>query len=310
MDETDLRLINLLILDSRTPYSVLARRLNMSIPAVHKRVTALHEAGVVTRFTANLSVPFLQAIQVYVWGVSEAFPLRNAIESMGKNGLTQLVITGSGNLLHMHALLPTIQDLGPYVAYVQKAASIPTPQVGIVAVAVFGKSPRFPASYHATDLDRLDYRILLALHDDARKPIADICEEIRASPKTVRSRLRRMVERNVIEFSIQAQPGVHAVESALIPIQLKPGVDVGPFRARMVSDLDPWLVWAWTFSNAPNVLTAMTACITPEAHERLVSRISSYEGVERLSIHLISHYDFFEMWRDKLLKRRAAGDRV
>lgn len=310
MDETDLRLIKLLILDSRTPYSVLARRLNLSIPSVHKRVTALHESGVVTKFIANLSAPFLHAPLVYIWGVSEAFPLRTAIENVGKNDCTQLVITGSGNLLHIHAMLPSVQDLGDYVAYVQKAASIPSPQVGLVSMAVFGKRPRYLQSYQETVLDRLDYRILLALHDDSRKSIADVCGEIHAAPKTVRNRLRRMVERGVVEFSIHAQPGMHAVQSAFIPIQLRPSVDVAAFRARMTSDLDPWLVWAWTFSTAPNVLTAMTVCPTPEAHEELVKQVSSYEGVERLSIHLISHYDFFEMWRDKLLKKRAAGSQA
>lgn len=310
MDETDLRLINLLILNSRTPYSALARRLKMSIPAVHKRVTSLVDSGFVTKFTANLSNVFINAVPVYIWGVSEAFPLRRAIENLRRNDLTLFAITGSGNLLHMHALLPAIQDLGNYVTFLQKEGSIPNPQVGIVAAVVFGKSPRFPPSYHPVELDRLDYRILLALHDDARKPIADVCEEIHASPKTVRSRLRRMVDRDAVEFSIQAQPGVQAFTSALVIIQLRPGADVTAFCARMVTDLDPRIVWAWTFSNAPNVLTALTGATTSEDHEAVVNRIASYEGVERLAVHVISHYDFFESWRDKLLKQRAAGART
>lgn len=307
MDETDLRLINLLILDSRTPYSDLARRLKMSIPAVHKRVASLVDSGFVTKFTANLSVPFVHAVPVYIWGVSEAFPLRKAIENLGKNDLTQMAITGSGNLLHIHALLPTIEELGEYVAFLQKEVSILSPQIGIVSAVVFGRSPRFPMSYRTTELDRLDYRILTALHDDARKSIADVCEEIHASPKTVRTRLRRMVEGNVVEFSIQAQPGVQAFASALVIIRLKPGSDVAAFRARMVLELDPRIVWAWTFSNAPNVLTALTGAPTSEDHEAMVNRISSYEGVEHLAVHVISHYDFFETWRDKLLRQGAAG---
>lgn len=303
-----MRLMNLLLLNSRTPYSLMARRLKMSIPAVHKRVTALHDAGVITRFTANLSGSFLHAVPVYVWGISDAFPLRKAIENLSKNDLTSFVITGSGNLLHLHALLPTIQDLGAYVAFIQEAASMPNPQVGIVDLTVFGRSPPFPRASPEAELDGLDYRILLSLHADARKSIADICGEIHASPKTVRNRLRRMVERDAIEFSIWGQPGLHAFVSAFLPVQLRPGVDVVGFLGRMTSELDPWIVWAWSFSNAPNTLTALTGSPTSEAHEALVNRIASYPGVQRLSIHVVSHYDFFETWRDKLLKRRAAGD--
>ena len=308
MDDTDLRLLNLLILDSRTPYSHLARRLKMSIPAVHKRVTALHDAGVITKFTANLSGSLLHAVPVYIWGISDAFPLRKAIENLAKNDLTSFVITGSGNLLHLHSVLPSIQALGPYVASVQEAASMPNPQVGLVDVTVFGRSPPFRRTSPEADLDGLDYRILLSLHADARKSIADICADIHASPKTVRNRLRRMVEQGVVEFSIEAQPGLHAFVSAFLPVQLERGVDVVAFLARMTSELDPWIVWAWSFSNLPNTLTAVTGSPTSEAHEALVNRISAYPGVERLSSHVISHYDFFETWRGKLLRRKASGD--
>lgn len=306
MDETDLRLLLLLIQDSRTPYSVLARRLGMSIPAVHKRVTSLLDAGVIVKCVANLSLPFLRAVLLHVSGVSEAFPLRNAIESLRKDERTWFVVTGSGNSLYVSAILPTIQDLEPYVAFLQKAASMPDPMIGLIASESFGRGPPSRASVPDTELDRLDYRIVLALHDDARKSVADVCGEVHASPKTVRNRLRRMADRGVIEFNIYSQPGLHAGVSAIVPIAVTPGVDLPALRGRLVSELDPWVVWTATFSNLPNRLIVMTGSLTPAAHEILVNRIASYEGVAGLSVHVNSHYDWFETWRDKLLRKRAA----
>ncbi len=110
MDETDLALLLLLIRDSRAPYSALAKRLKMSVPSVHKRITALQDVGVIKRYTANLAWPYLNAVPVMVWGISGIFPLREAVERLGKHDATRMVIQGSENSLYLQAHLRSIQD--------------------------------------------------------------------------------------------------------------------------------------------------------------------------------------------------------
>ena len=54
LDDTDRRLIRLLLVDARRPYSELAEAVDLSAPAVSDRVDRLQELGVVERFTLDL----------------------------------------------------------------------------------------------------------------------------------------------------------------------------------------------------------------------------------------------------------------
>lgn len=308
MDETDLALLLLLIRDSRTPYSVLARRLKMSIPSVHKRITALQAAGVIAKFTANLSWPYLNAVPVMISGISGVFPLRDAVERLGKHDATRIVIQGSENSLFLQAHLPRIQDLAPYVAFCRKAAAISNPGVGIEADIMYGGNPPYQAP-EAVELDPIDYRILWALHDDARKPIADACRELRVSPKTVRTRLRRMRDRGLAEFYTQLQIGKHAGVLAFYTMSLRPDVDPSAFRGRLISQLGPRVIWSTPLGNEPTSLAMLIWSSTSVAHEELVDRLSTDEPAERVVGHISTHFDFFETWRDKLLEEKATAPR-
>ena len=55
LDQLDMRLLHLLMEDSKTPYAELARQLNLSRAAVTKRVNALVEKGVIERFTVYIN---------------------------------------------------------------------------------------------------------------------------------------------------------------------------------------------------------------------------------------------------------------
>lgn len=306
MDETDLALLLLLIRDSRAPYTVLAKRLRMSIPSVHKRITALEEAGVISKFTANLAWPYLNAVPVMVSGVSETFPLRKAVERLGNHDAVRIVIQGSENSLFLQAHLANIRDLGPYVAFCRKSAAMSTPTVGIESDIVYGSNPPYQTP-EAVVLDPIDYRILWALHDDARKPIADVSRELRVSPKTVRSRLRRMRERGLAEFYTQLQIGKRAGVLAFFMLSLNPELEPLAFRGQMLAQLGPRVIWSTPMSNEPTSLTMLIWSPTAEAHEELVDGLSAHEGVDKVVGHISTHFDFYETWRDKLLEEKASA---
>ncbi|HYA11073.1 MAG TPA: winged helix-turn-helix transcriptional regulator [Thermoplasmata archaeon] len=306
MDETDLSLLLFLLRDSRATYSSLARRLKLSIPAVHKRILGLREAGIITKFTANLSWPFLNAVPVLVSGLSAAFPLREAVERVGKHEATRIVVQGSENSLHIQAHLRSIQGLGPYASFCRKAAAISNPSIGIEAGVLYGSNPPYREP-EESELDPVDYRILWSLHDNSRKPIADVCQEIRVSPKTVRTRLRRMWELGVAEFYAQLQIGKDAGVLAFFMLSLKTDAEPLEWRGRLLSQLEPRVIWSTPISNAPNALTLLIWSPTPAAHEDLFDRLSADACVENAVSHISTHFDFFETWRDRLLEENATA---
>jgi DNA-binding Lrp family transcriptional regulator len=60
IDETDRRILELLLEDARRPYSDIADRVDLSAPAVSNRVERLREAGVIERFTLELDRSLLR----------------------------------------------------------------------------------------------------------------------------------------------------------------------------------------------------------------------------------------------------------
>ncbi len=54
LDETDLEIIQLLMLDARRPYSDIADVVDLSAPAVSDRVERLQEMGIINRFTLDV----------------------------------------------------------------------------------------------------------------------------------------------------------------------------------------------------------------------------------------------------------------
>lgn len=59
---------------------------------------------------------------------------------------------------------------------------------------------------------RLDWQILVALLDDARRPMADLASDLRVTPKTVRQRVRRMRADGILDEHVHIEltqaPGV------------------------------------------------------------------------------------------------------
>jgi len=67
LDETDLRIIELLAADARRPYSDIGDEVGLSGPAVSDRVTRLQDSGVLKRFTVDVDRSQLRAgVPVFV----------------------------------------------------------------------------------------------------------------------------------------------------------------------------------------------------------------------------------------------------
>ena len=71
MDDTDRKLLILIGVNPRIHYRELAKRLGISRQAVHHRMRVLTEIGVIKGVTAGISVSYLNAVPVSVFGRSK-----------------------------------------------------------------------------------------------------------------------------------------------------------------------------------------------------------------------------------------------
>lgn len=62
LDEMDRRILEILIKDARTPYTEIAKELNVSEATIRKRVAKLVKSGVIKRFTVEIGESGMRAI--------------------------------------------------------------------------------------------------------------------------------------------------------------------------------------------------------------------------------------------------------
>ena len=219
MDETDIILIKHLMANSRTPYRILADKLGLSVSAVHKRIQVLKKAGIIHTFTARINLSTLNVVEVLVFGRSIAESLSQIPKKLEAHDSIYWAGVAGGNYLYIGAYLNGLSDLEPYVAFVKKEAQLSDPTVGIIPPMTSHPAPR------DTTLYTLDYQIIYALHTDSRKNLVDIAEVLGVSAKTIRRRLSRMINENLIELSLKIYPDVANDIMTVFHLKTKASVD-------------------------------------------------------------------------------------
>ncbi len=302
MDKTDVVLSLLLLADSRTSFRDLGDRLGLSVPAVHKRIQAMREGGILRGFTARISLFSLRAVTALVYGTSGAMPVEDVALRLGEHESTYWIAIAGGNYLIVGGYLRSLADLEPWVGFVRKEARIADPVVGILPADTRGPS----AEEALTDLD---YRILWALHKDSRRPIADVAEAVGVSAKTASRRLARMVEKNLVEFTAQWYPDAGNDIMTFFQLRVKPEVSAAEAAPKLLSKYMPNALFFWTYGNLPNLISSVVWTPTLRELKEIQSRFQAEGLFESIVPNLMYTGYQFDTWRDDLLRERAKAPR-
>ena len=307
MDDNDLRLFQLFFADSRQSYRGLAEKLGLTVQAVHRRIKALEDEGILVGFTAHLSVPHLGAVPVYMSGRSQATSLDAVLESLRGDDSVEAVITSGGNMLFLRSILRGISDLEPHIEFVRKAGMLADPlPIGIEGVVQIGDRAVSRPPKRTLELSTLDYRIVNELHKDSRASVVVVAKELGVSAKTVARRLDRMLAENVIEFRAIGQLGAMQGSVGMLLIALRPGVDKAQFRKDLKDAFGLSMIEIVTLTNLTDKLFCMAWATTNAGLGELVDRVTKHGSVAGVSSHVIYKEYHFDTWRDKLVAERAA----
>ena len=125
MDDTDRKLLILLAANPRMPLQGLAKRLAISRQAVHRRLEVLTKIGVLQGTSARVSIRYLDAVTVLVFGRSRTESIEETLNRLGVSSLTRRVVVAGGNFLYVVGYLREISELGDYVEFVTRTAEMP-----------------------------------------------------------------------------------------------------------------------------------------------------------------------------------------
>lgn len=306
MDETDLIMIQQLLVNSRLPYRELADKLNLSVNAVHKRIQGLSDSGVIRTFTARISIAALRAISITVFGRSEATSMDAIDKKLEKNEFTYWFSAAGGNYVYVGAHLRSLSDLEPFVAYLKKEAQIKDPTVGISSGELSEASKTGKESPLDVPLSTLDYRIIHALHKNSRRPVSDVAEELGVSAKTVRRRLSRMIEEGLIELSLEWYPDASNDIMTIFHLHLKDTSDKGKVLPVLLNEYSPSFMFLMPFSNLPNLILYVIWTNTMKELREIQESIDGEEFIESTVPNILYSGSIYDTWRDDIVLKKGA----
>jgi len=275
VDEIDIALCRMLMWDSRLTYSELAEAVGTSVQTVHRRIKSLSEQGVIVGFEASVSLPAVHGVWVTAFGVSKADSVEKTVADLVKDDRTDMVFTASGKMLYVHGALRRITDLEGYVRFVQKAGLMPDAQVGIM-----GEVPQVPLSLDRPVLYPLDLKIISALKHDARRPTADLAEELGVAPRTVTRHIERMRKETLVHFGLPFRPEVTGDTFAMVHLKVKESVEKSKVALAMVKHMGSRSIISYSFGNIPDLVLCIVWTRNVKELREMCQNLGS-EGVFR-----------------------------
>lgn len=248
MDETDLALCRTLLINSRLSYSELGKALDLTPQAVHRRVQSLMEAEIITGTGTFLTLKAQGRMWVVVFGWSRAASMDDVATRLRQDQEVAVFFVASGNYVYIHGAVSDANEMASFVARMQKAAMMHEVQVGIMPS---------PAPAPKDALTRLDLRIVKSMQEDARKPISVIANEVGVSVKTAKRKLDRMVQEDLVQFSIHWRPDTQGDTVTNIHLSIKEDVEREKVAFQLIKRMSAGVVRTYSFSNLPNQLIVM-----------------------------------------------------
>lgn len=297
MDRTDIALCKLLLANSRVPIRELADKLDLSVAAVHARIQGLRDEGIVKAFTARISLVTLGATIALVWGTSSAASNDDVLARLRKDEHVYWVSFGGAGVVYVGTYARSATELDGIVSQVTKQAEIPAPSVGILPLGA--GLPEEPV------LERLDCRILRALHRDSRKSVAEVAEEIGISAKTVGRRLGRLTRDGSVDLSMEWYPDVGNDVITMWQLDLRPTADREEAAALLVNKYEPNLLFTMLFSNLPRSVTIATWTGSMKELRDLQAHIGKEAPFARVVPNVLYTGYLCDTWRDELLMKWA-----
>jgi len=296
LDKVDLILCQLLLMDSRRSYRELADKLDLSVTAVHKRIQALIELGIIRKFTAGLSILAQDAIHVLIYGVSKTNSVNSVVPKLKKHGSIYWLAVAGGNVLYVGAYIKDIAELSELARFVKQTAEMLEPTVGITTSPI---PPNLKIATTQTELSDLDYRIIRSLKDDSRKATSDVADELGVSAKTVSRRLNRMKKNYLIELGIEWYPDASNDIMNAFHVTLKDDANVNAAH-QIIQKHYPHTLFYWGFSNIPNSYFFMVWTPSSKELKQVRESIEKMNVVQSVSPNVIYTGYIFPTWRNQI----------
>ncbi|MFX1566888.1 MAG: winged helix-turn-helix transcriptional regulator [Promethearchaeota archaeon] len=294
MDEIDLIIIRKLMENSRLTYRELADIFDMSVSAIHKRIKNLVEDGTINAFIARPSILALKSLWVVVYGTSNGKSIDDVSKELGQHENIYFIAIAGGKFLYIVAYLRNISELQDFTSYVSRTSQISEPTIGIINT---------PYLTLPEQLTTIDFKILKSLNRDSRKPITDIADDVGISAQTVRKRLDRMIENNLVSFTIEWTPKAENSFITVFHLSLHEETDINSTIQYIYQKYSHNVAYCISYSNIPNFFTMHTWAKTSRDAQKIQEELQT-EGFKNITPRIVLYGNYYDCWVDQLLRTK------
>jgi DNA-binding Lrp family transcriptional regulator len=305
MDDTDRELLMLIVTNPRISFRDLAKRLGITKQAAYRRLHTLRESGVVEDMTADISIPYLDAVPVAVFGRSKAPSVLKTFDRLGECEFTRRVIAGCGNYIYVNGILRDLSELDGFVDFVERVAELQDVTIGTYSpdpglmphYVVDGITNRRPNYRKLSDLD---LRIIISLKGDVRKPVKDIASELGVSVKTVKRHLDLMMSEGSLELHVRTDSPLAGDLMFVVHVTVRDGADKAAVGRRLLSKYSFKDAFFVHYSNVPTHLAWIFWTGRLSEMRKILTAVDEDEDIVALMPNLGYLMRIYSTWQDKL----------
>jgi Lrp/AsnC family transcriptional regulator for asnA, asnC and gidA len=302
LDKIDLKIINSLIGDCRSPYRNIAERVGITPNAVKTRVNKMISKGIIQNFVVRINpVIFgyekecILTVRQYYKSMKEEKDIVEKLNLLGEVYVYAKQL--GGDSIFVLAIKPGAEDKIGLMIDLLKPAIVDSKFVDYK-----------PTSMSITNSD---FKIIKCLLSNARMEIADIAKDASISSKTVARRIDKLREGRILEFSIlrdmSSMQLVGFIEFAVV-IHINKSFHQYILK-RIYRELQEHLVFTPN-ENQSEVIFAVFFCANIPTVDSILTRIKSYDGVDHVGLFITTKLVYYHEWLkkeiDKSLKSKEA----
>ncbi len=302
MDEIDFTISFMLMANSRISYSKIADIFNMSVNSIYKRIKSMVELGIIQSFKTKLSfLNFPYTTNIVLFGNSPIKEKKILMDKIGNNECVYNVTQASGELFYIHAFSRNLKDLDAIISLIRKDAKINDLTVGLDKNS---PSATMDGTIEAFYTDK-DYLIINSLRNNSRKTISDIADEVGISSKTVTRRLNRLIDENLIEFTIDWYPDKTSEILSFIIIKSKPAKDFDEMNLmeNIKTQFGQKIMYYWNFINLPNVMIIFCWANSMKELQEIEAYLIEL-NLEKVEITVLIEGKIYQTWVDTYLDEK------
>ena len=295
MDDIDMRLAIELTMDPRATFRDLAKKLGLSVNAVHKRFRSLQDQGIINRLTVHPSPAAMGSSICMLLARFDPLDEECVYERLTSNERVLTIYASSGDYLFVMMIPLPGEDFEDVVESIQDDCRL---------YDVFFDEIKLPAPEEP--LDEKDHCIITALQGDSRRPLQEVSDITGISLKTVKKRVRRMMDESLIWMRLIWSPLMTGDFFCVVTANLKELDNATETLHRVHKDFMPSVIGIGSFSKRPEfVFINIWAKNMVEIHD-IRRRLQSTGHFVEMRYQILTDMRECDCWLDKVSREKCS----